>query len=217
MITLLPTDEIRDLAIRQLTGFFPLDADETRLIGEAMPSVLARCERCFLGVENKYYRCDGEARFNPFHSSQWLTFLYFLANTLSTAPEFEAYPGHKILADKVYYLNKIMNGVDIYHEVRLPEVFFFEHPLGTVVGRADIGDGLRMYQGCTIGGNFDKEGHIHYPRIGRNFSMYANSKILGRCHVGDNVTLAANTYVKDTDLPDGATVFGSSPSLTIKT
>ncbi len=67
------------------------------------------------------------------------------------------------------------------------------------------------YQGCTVGGNKG-----HYPTLGRNFRMMSGSKILGDSHVGDNVTLAANTYVKDTDIPSGATVFGSSPRLILK-
>ena len=105
-----------------------------------------------------------------------------------------------------------MNGIDIYHEVEIPDVMFMEHPLGTILGRAKYQSGLEIYQGCTIGGNSKEE----YPIIGKNFKMYSNSKILGRCHVGDNVTLAANTYIIDADIPDNATVFGQSPNLTIK-
>ena len=46
--------------------------------------------------------------------------------------------------------------------------------------------------------------------------MMSGSKILGNSIVGDNVTLAANTYVKDTNIPSDSTVFGSSPNLIIK-
>ncbi len=119
--------------------------------------------------------------------------------------------GGKNLADKIYYLNKIMNSVDIYHEVALPESFFLEHPVGTVLGRARYQDGFMAYQNCTVGGNKD-----YYPTLGQNFKMMSGSKILGNSHVGDNVTLAANTYVKDTDIPDGVTVFGSTPNLIFK-
>lgn len=111
----------------------------------------------------------------------------------------------------MYYLNKIMHSVDIYHEVALPSVFFLEPPVGTVLGRAVYSDGFMAYQGCTVGGNKG-----HYPVLGRDFRMMSGSKILGNSHVGDGVTLAANTYVKDTDLPSGATVFGSSPHLILK-
>lgn len=198
---------------RQLEGFFPLDAEERELLERGIALALQRVEHCFSLVENKYFRRGDESFFNPFHSGQWLIFLYYTANTLSCRMEGDAVPvaKRKLLADKVYYLNKIMNGVDIYHEVELPSVFFMEHPVGTVMGRAVYGDGLMAYQQCTVGGNKGK-----YPVIGRNFRMMSGSKVLGNSHIGDNVTLAANTYVKDTDIPSGATVFGASPHLTLK-
>ncbi len=104
-----------------------------------------------------------------------------------------------------------MHSVDIYHEVKLPDVFFLEHPIGTVLGRAEYGDGFMALQNCTVGGNKGK-----YPVLGRNFKMMSGSKIVGNSIVGDNVTLAANSYVKDTDIPSGVTVFGSSPNLIFK-
>lgn len=104
-----------------------------------------------------------------------------------------------------------MHSVDIYHEVILPESFFLEHPVGTVLGRAKYQDGFMAYQNCTVGGNKGK-----YPTLGKDFHMMSGSKVLGDSHIGNSVTLAANTYVKDTDIPTGATVFGSSPNLIFK-
>lgn len=212
MKTLLPAERILELLFRQLSNFFFLDDKEREVLAAELPAVLDRCEYCFMRVDNKYFRRDGEAWFNPYHSGQWLIFLCFMASAVSRRGS----AADKSLADRVYYLNKIMNGVDIYHEVRLPDVLFFEHPLGSVIGRANIGDGLTMYQGCTIGGNPAKDGKIYYPEIGRNFTMYANSRILGNCRVGDNVTLASGAYVKDTDIPAGSVVFGVSPNISVK-
>lgn len=207
MISDYPLSALPELLERQLQAFFPVDDREKALLAAAMPAVLERVERCIERVDNKYFRRQGQAFFSPFHSGQWLIFLCYMANTLSTRiPEPD-----KQLADKVYYLNKIMHSVDIYHEVELPSTFFLEHPLGTVLGRASYSDGFMAYQGCTVGGNKGC-----YPTLGRNFRMMSGSKILGRSTVGDNVTLAANTYVKDTDIPDGATVFGASPNLVFK-
>lgn len=198
------------LLCRQLSGFFPVSDGESAMIADAMPEVLRRVEHCFAHVDNKYFRRGGEVFFSPFHSGQWLIFLCYMANTLSMNEDTDR-TARKSLADKVYYLNKIMHSVDIYHEVALPSVFFLEHPVGTVLGRAVYSDGFMAYQGCTVGGNKG-----HYPVLGRDFRMMSGSKILGNSHVGDGVTLAANTYVKDTDLPSGATVFGSSPHLILK-
>lgn len=218
MTTLLPKEEIKELLRRQLSNFFPISDKEREIISEAFPVALLRCEKCFKGIENKYYHKGDEVFFSPFHSGQWLLFLLYLANTVSlpSLTVVNKWGGvNKVLADKIYYLNKIMHSVDIYHEVEIPDVMFFEHPVGTVLGRANLNDGLCMYQGCTIGGNMSNGVEV-YPYIGKNLTMYANSKIIGNSIVGDNVTLAANTYVKDTNIPSDATVFGSSPNLIIK-
>jgi serine O-acetyltransferase len=119
--------------------------------------------------------------------------------------------GKTHLADKLYYLNKIMHACDIYHEVVLPENFFLEHPVGTVLGRAKYGNKFFAMQNCTVGGNKGK-----YPVIGENVKLYSGAKILGNSRIGNNVSISANTYVKDTDIPDNVTVFGSWPNLILK-
>ena len=56
-----------------------------------------------------------------------------------------------------------------------------------------------------------------YPTIGQNVQMMAGSMLAGDCTVGDNVILAANSYVKDTDIPSCSLVFGEFPDLVVKT
>ena len=101
--------------------------------------------------------------------------------------------------------------MDIYSEVRLPEVFFFEHPLGLILGRAKYGNNFFAMQGCTVGGNKGI-----YPIIGENVKMFSDSKVLGNSNIGDNVLISANSYIKDTDIPRNSIVFGQSPNLIIK-
>lgn len=199
---------VPDFVVRQLSNFFPVSDFEEKWIINLTPIILAKVNTCFLGIDNKYFHKDEQVFFSPFHSGQWLIFLYYLANHISLKINM---PDNKILADKIYYLNKILHSVDIYHEVELPSIFFLEHPIGTVLGRAVYKDGFMAYQNCTVGGNKG-----HYPILGANFRMMSGSKILGHSKVGDNVTLAANTYVKDADIPDGVTVFGSSPNIIFK-
>jgi serine O-acetyltransferase len=38
------------------------------------------------------------------------------------------------LADRIYYLNKALNGLDLFYEVEMPDVFYLDHPVGTVIG-----------------------------------------------------------------------------------
>lgn len=116
------------------------------------------------------------------------------------------------VCDKIYALNKALSSADLYYEVALPEVFTFDHPLGTVMGRADYGNYLTFSQGVTVGNN-----HGVYPRFGDRVFLMSNSKVIGDCRIGDDVIVSAGAYVKDEDIPSGAMVFGQSPNLVVKT
>ena len=203
----LPYNEIAALAARQLGSLFLFRPEtESAVLEEALRRALDDCEYCFARTGNKYYQRDGTVYFNPFHSGQYSIFLYFLSRSAFELQE----PG-STLADRIYCLNKALNGLDLFHQVRMPRVFFLDHPVGSVIGRAEIGDGFSFSQNCTIGNNKG-----NYPALGRNVRMMSGSKILGRCRIGDNVTLAANSYVKDADIPADSLVFGASPDLIIK-
>ena len=84
------------------------------------------------------------------------------------------------------------------------------------MGRAKYSNGFFFYQGCTVGGTTDKNGNDCYPVIEENVRMYANSSILGRCHVGRNVQIGAGALVKNQNIPADCIVFGQSPNLIIK-
>ncbi len=116
----------------------------------------------------------------------------------------------------MYYLNKALNSVELFYEVELPEIWSCEHPLGSVMGKATYGDYFFFYQGCTVGGNFNHDGSIDYPHFKDHVIMFSNSKVLGNCYIGSNVMIAANVYIKDTDVPDDVIVFGQSPDLVFK-
>lgn len=66
-------------------------------------------------------------------------------------------------------------------------------------------------KGCTVGGN----GGVS-PEIGKHVLMLSDSKILGSSKIGENVIVAANTYIKDEDVPSNVIVFGESPNLCFK-
>lgn len=175
---------------------------------ENVQEALGRLEKSFTKVKSDYFHKDGEVSFHIEHSVQYMMFLYFLSNSLYRA-------GKADKASLVYYQNKIMNSVELFYAVEMPEYFCAEHPVGSVLGKASYGDYFFFYQGCTVGGN-QKGTEIKYPIIGKYVTMYSNSKILGDCHIGNNVIISANTYVKDTDIPDNSIVFGQYPSLIIK-
>lgn len=166
--------------------------------------VKSRIEKCFDQSPNKYYHRGGEVYFNPFHAGQYTIFLYFYSREVFLS-------GNSLLADKIYFLNKIMSSCDLFYEVELPDFFMLDHPQGTVMGRAKYSDGLSFSQYSTVGNNKGI-----YPVIGKNCRMCMNSAIIGDCHIGDNVTIGAGALVKDTDIPSDSLVFGQSPNLIIK-
>jgi serine O-acetyltransferase len=204
MITSVPKSDIPAILIHQLESFFPICEKEKECINERLEGALSRIEKCFSPNPNKYYHRNGETYFNPFHSGQYTVFLYFYSREIFLS-------GNSILADKVYYLNKIMNSCDLFYEVELPSYFSLDHPHGTVMGRAKYSDGLSFAQYSTVGNNKGI-----YPVIGKNCRMCMNSAIIGNCHIGDNVTIGAGCLVKDTDIQSDSLVFGQSPNLIIK-
>lgn len=114
------------------------------------------------------------------------------------------------MADKAYYLNKIMRGCDWCWNTGLPEHFVVDHPAGSVLGKALYGDYLCVYQGVTVGANF-KEGACVWPKVGSRVTLYANATVLGSCSIGDNVVIGANAFLLNVDIPRNSMVYGIYP------
>ena len=124
-----------EIGKRQLNGDLRIEISKT----------LQRVEKCFSKVHTKGIWENGESVFSPFHTTSWTIFLYYLSNELLKRD--------KNAADMIYYLNKVLHAVDWYHEIMLPDYFFAEHPLCSVLGRAKYSNYLLIYQGTTIGGS----------------------------------------------------------------
>jgi len=195
------------LVHKQINNHFGISKAEKEIIQNSFKDTIERVRYCFERTPNKYYHRDGQTYFNAFHSGQYSIFLYFLSNSVSQKDD-----KCETLADKIYYLNKTLNGFDLFHQVRMPDVFFLDHPVGSVIGRADIGNYFSFSQNCTVGNNKGI-----YPKIGENVRMMASSAILGNCNVGDYVIISAGTIIKDVDIPPYSLVFGHPNQLIIKT
>ena len=110
-----------------------------------------------------------------------------------------------------------MNSCDWFYAIELPEIFSAEHPLGCVLGRAEYGKRLFVYQGCTVGGNRNGKGVLSYPIIGNNVLMYAGSSILGDSRIGDNVIISAGVKIIGKEILSNSIVFaGPDGNLLIK-
>ena len=77
----------------------------------------------------------------------------------------------------------------------------------TVNSKATIGKNCVLLKGCTIG-NVKSGKHLGAPVIGNDFYCGLNSTVVGGIKIGDDVLVAANTYV-NFDVPSHSIVIGS--------
>lgn len=191
----------QNLMIFSLSQF---SIDENNKFNDAVYQALRKLYECLFYAKNKYTKENEKVIFSVLHSSHYCIFLYFLSNILFKMQLIE-------LSTKVYLFNKMMNCVDLYYEVELPDIFILDHPLGSVFGRASYKNFFCFSQGCTVG---NSKGC--YPIINEHVTMFSHSSILGNSHIGDHVILSSHAYVLDECIPPYSLVFGESPNLTIK-
>lgn len=203
------SEKITKLVIRQLNNYWD-DINKT-IIADAVPKALEVITESFFGLPSSRFFDGVKPIFSPYISIHWMMFLYRLSHEVYKMGGGKA-PKE---ADYCYYLNKIMHANDWFYAIDLPIHFLGEHPLGSVLGRANYGDYLFVYQGTTVGGNRSK-GKLCYPTLGNNVILFANSSILGNCRIGNNVVVAAGTNIVNENVPDNSIVFGQTPNLIIK-
>ncbi len=183
------------------SNFFDGIEINTLQLNDLVDKALKRTEGSFNKIEAKYYNEKGIVSFNHLNADHMIILLYFAANS-----------GHQLgyeknLLEKLSYLNKIMNSIDIFHSINLPEVFCVVHPLGTVLGNAKYGNNMCFYQNVTIGATQSNS----YPEFGNRIILSSNSTVLGNCKIGNNVIFAANTFILNKDIPDNSIVTGHHP------
>lgn len=216
MLYRFPLRNVKDMLLNQISNNFFKSIDDEMLITKHMPKILERFEKNISNNDNKYYykineKGEREAFFDPLHTCQWLLFLYLASNTIYKY-ETEKVEAARVVCDKIYGQAKTVSGCELYYEVEMPEIFRFDHPIGSFMGRAKYGNGFSFTHGCTVG-NIDEI----YPVIGENVTMLAGSTILGNSHIGNNCIISAGTIIKAQDIPDNSIVYGESPELIIKT
>ncbi|BCA94943.1 hypothetical protein TUM19329_13040 [Legionella antarctica] len=191
--------------VRQLEHFYPDQIDVKEGVVKVMPYVLERMDYCFRQIHKKYYFENGQALFNHLNSDHYSMFLYLIAN--------EAYKHQFInVAEKAFLLNKALHGIDAFYSIALPEVFLFVHPIGTVLGNAHYSDFFVVYQNVTIGTDVNGV----YPIFGKANILYSKSSVIGHCTIGNNVCIAANAFIRNSNIPDDAIVLGLHPDVKIK-
>ena len=197
------SDALLNYVARQLDHFFPDgsgDAQRPALEASLEPA-LSRLERCVAEV-----RMWTPGQFDHLHSSQYTIFLYYLANTLWRAG------AERPLCDKIFGLNKALNGIDLFYEIEMPEVFFIGHSVGIVLAKARYGNRLVLYQNSTVGKN-----HGEAPSLGDGVVMYPGTTIIGRCEIGAGTVIAQGTRIVNRSTPGKCMVFqGEGGGLIVK-
>jgi serine O-acetyltransferase len=79
-------------------------------------------------------------------------------------------------------------GCDIHPGAKIGPAFFIDHATGVVIGETtDIGEGVKLYQGVTLGAlSFPRDatgqiirGRKRHPTVDRGSTLYANATVLG--------------------------------------
>jgi serine O-acetyltransferase len=96
-------------------------------------------------------------------------------------------------------------GCDIHPGAKIGAAFFIDHATGVVIGEtSDIGDGVKLYQGVTLGAlSFprDAAGHIirnkkRHPTVESGATLYANATILGgQTVIGADSVIGGSAFI----------------------
>ncbi|MBW2274495.1 MAG: hypothetical protein JRG96_14585 [Deltaproteobacteria bacterium] len=108
-------------------------------------------------------------------------------------------------------------GIDIHPGARIGKRFFIDHGTGVVIGEtAEVGDGVRLYQGVTLGAaslrnSSDLRGVKRHPTIEDDVTIYAGATILGgRTTIGCGSVIGGNVWLT-ASVPPGSRVVAEPP------
>jgi serine O-acetyltransferase len=96
-------------------------------------------------------------------------------------------------------------GCDIHPGAKIGPAFFIDHATGVVIGETtDIGEGVKIYQGVTLGALSlpkDSSGQIirgrkRHPTVEKGSTLYANATVLGgQTVVGASSTIGGSVFL----------------------
>ncbi len=114
----------------------------------------------------------------------------------------------RLLARWLSQVSKFFTNIEIHPGAVIGQEFFIDHGTGTVIGEtSEIGDGVTLFQGVTLGGTGRQTGKRH-PTLEDNVTVGAHAQILGSITIGECSVVGAGAVVVD-DIPPYCTVVGS--------
>ena len=112
-----------------------------------------------------------------------------------------------LLGRFISHIGRFLTGIEIHPGAKIGARFFIDHGMGVVIGEtAEIGDGVTLYHGVTLGGTTWKKVKRH-PTLGKNVVVGAGAKILGDIKIGDGSVVGSGSVVVK-DVPPNSTVVG---------
>ena len=184
---------LKNYVTSQLNYFFP----DNRALSISKKALILTLDR--LEIIIYHVKMWNSGYFNHLNSSQYCAFLYLLSNFI-----YKEY-GECSTCEKIFYLNKALNGIDLYYKVNLPNIFFFPHTSGTVIANTNYGDRLIIFQNCTVG----RYGS-NYPSLADNIIMFPGSSIIGSCKIGNNVTISPSVTLLNQTIESNTIVINES-------
>ncbi|RWR10592.1 serine O-acetyltransferase [Siminovitchia fortis] len=111
------------------------------------------------------------------------------------------------IARLISQINRFFTGIEIHPGAKIGRRFFIDHGMGVVIGETcEIGDGVTVYQGVTLGGTGKEKGKRH-PTIKDNALIATGAKVLGNITIGENSKVGGGSVVLK-DVPPNSTVVG---------
>jgi len=187
-----------DYTTRQCASIVPDGREDAfrKAVDAHLDEALDRLHVCINGCAP--WRMD---EFNVLQSSQHCIYLYYLGNTIFRRS------GDTAAATRLFLMNKALNGIDMFYELALPEVFYIGHSVGIVLAKATYGNHLVLYQGVTVGRHKDQ-----IPSIGDRVVLYPGSSVAGRAVVEADCVVSQGVRVINKRVPAGSMVFaGDKP------
>ncbi|MDR2340491.1 MAG: serine acetyltransferase [Deltaproteobacteria bacterium] len=135
---------------------------------------------------------------------------------------------HELWVNKVPFLPRMMTeyahgrtGIDIHPGASIGKSFFIDHGTGVVVGETTIiGEGVRLYQGVTLGAlslprdaGVSLRGAKRHPTLEDDVIVYSGATILGgETLIGARSVIGGNVWLTESIPPD-TKVFIKKPEL----
>lgn len=189
-----PVDFLRRYVARQIENLFPSLGAPLELEAAWVEEALNQVNYCVRRIK----ACGGRD-FDPLNSGQYATFLYYLSSVV------HGQGGGREISTKLFLLNKALNGIDLFYEIKMPSVFLIGHTVGMVFAKATYGSHCIFHQGCTVGRNGDDR-----PVLERGVILYPNASVIGACHIGENTVVSPGVQLVNTSTPGHCIVLSGS-------